>query len=78
MPGMPFDIRYSATSTVLPSDTLIVYQSGGTYTYELLTTYIQSGGLTIAGLTTVIASLPTSEPGTSGVLWLNGGVVQLS
>jgi hypothetical protein len=43
--------------------------SGGTLT---------ATGLTLAELTAVIAALPTSLPATSGVLWLNGGVVQLS
>lgn len=36
------------------------------------------GSLTLSALTTLIASLPTTLPGTSGVLWLNGGVLQLS
>jgi len=34
--------------------------------------------ISLSGLTTVIAGLPTTLPASSGVLWLNGGVLQLS
>lgn len=34
--------------------------------------------LTLANLTTLINSLPTTLPGTTGVLWLNGGLLSVS
>lgn len=36
------------------------------------------GTSTIAGLTAVITGLPTTLPGTSGQLWLNGGILSVS
>lgn len=37
-----------------------------------------NNGVTLGALTAIIAALPTTEPGTTGVLWLNGGILQLS
>lgn len=36
------------------------------------------GGLTLASLTALVLSLPTTLPATAGVLWLDGGVLAIS
>lgn len=39
---------------------------------------ISAGGVTLSALTAIIAAVPTSLPGSAGVLWLNGNVLQIS
>lgn len=37
-----------------------------------------SSTITLASLQALLATAPTTLPGTTGVLWVNGGIVQLS
>lgn len=39
---------------------------------------ISVGAVTLASLATLLAAAPTTLPGSPGVVWLNGGVVQIS
>jgi hypothetical protein len=72
-PDMPIGVP------IIPDTVRIVYERDGICVYQPLREYIAANaGVTLAVLTAVIAALPATLPATSGVLWLNGGVIQLS
>jgi hypothetical protein len=66
----------------LDGDEYISIDNGGSVDVKTTTQAIANLTLSptefLAALTAVVAALPTSLPATSGVLWVNGGVVQLS
>lgn len=77
----------SVTSVDVSGDTTGLTTSGGPVTTSgtitLGGTLNQAHGGTgaatlLAALTTVINALPTSLPGSAGVLWNNGGVISVS
>lgn len=57
-----------------PTDLIPISRNGQNYSLSVN----NFNSLTVANLTAVIVSLPTTLPSTSGQLWLNGGILCVS
>ena len=65
-----------ANTALLPGDILLI-QSGGQLC-TLPPSALPPPPLTVAGLTAVVATLPTALPAAAGELWLDNGVLTIS